>query len=49
RGCYNQNEIMENYWKRRIYIYKIKFFLSRTRKIRKRLDLLKAHLSRSVA
>ncbi|CRH03764.1 lysine-specific histone demethylase 1, putative [Plasmodium relictum] len=48
RGCYNQDEIMKNYWKRRVYIYKIKFFLSRTRKIRKRLDLLKMELSKRI-
>ncbi|ANQ06327.1 Uncharacterized protein PCOAH_00007460 [Plasmodium coatneyi] len=46
RGCYNQNEIIQNYWKRRVYIYKIKFFLSRTRRIRRRLDLLQMEFSK---
>ncbi|SCN59009.1 lysine-specific histone demethylase 1, putative [Plasmodium chabaudi chabaudi] len=48
RGYYNQNEIIQNYWKRRVYIYKIKFFLSRTRRIRKRLDLLEMELNKRI-
>ncbi|CAA9990155.1 lysine-specific histone demethylase 1, putative [Plasmodium knowlesi strain H] len=48
RGFYNQNEIIQNYWKRRVYIYKIKFFLSRTRRIRRRLDLLQVELSKRI-
>ncbi|EUD66520.1 hypothetical protein C922_03154 [Plasmodium inui San Antonio 1] len=48
RGFYNQNEIIQNYWNRRVYIYKIKFFLSRTRRIRRRLDLLEVELSKRI-
>ncbi|KEG01500.1 lysine-specific histone demethylase 1, putative [Plasmodium vinckei vinckei] len=48
RGYYRQNEIIQNYWKRRVYIYKIKFFLSRTRRIRKRLDLLEMELNKRI-